>query len=90
MGESPIASHLLYTQVLDDNRPEERRQGIAAGLAWRIAAHKVVAYIDRGITPGMAAAIAKAQQAGMPIVYRSILPTLALLRKNSKSYRHAG
>lgn len=36
-GEAPIASHLLYTQVLDDTKPEERAQAIAAGLAWRKA-----------------------------------------------------
>ena len=34
-GEAPIASHLLYTQVLDDNIPEERQHGIDAGLAWK-------------------------------------------------------
>lgn len=35
-GEAPIASHLLYTQpgVLDDDRPEERKLGIEAGLVW--------------------------------------------------------
>jgi hypothetical protein len=34
-GEAPIASHLLYTQVLDDKIPEQRKMGIDAGLAWR-------------------------------------------------------
>jgi hypothetical protein len=36
-GESPIASHLLYTQpgILKDDVPEERPLGIEAGLAWR-------------------------------------------------------
>lgn len=33
-GEYPIASHLLYTQVLDDLKPSERHTGIEAGLAW--------------------------------------------------------
>lgn len=36
-GEAPIASHLLYTQVLDDTVPVQRALGIAAGLAWRKA-----------------------------------------------------
>lgn len=36
-SEAPIASHLLYTQVLDDKIPEERALGIEAGLAWRRA-----------------------------------------------------
>lgn len=36
-GESPIASHLLYTQegILNDDVPAERQHGIDAGLAWR-------------------------------------------------------
>ena len=33
-GEAPLASHLLYTQALNDQDPTERAQGIAAGLAW--------------------------------------------------------
>lgn len=45
-GESPIASHLLFTQkgVLDDLVPEERALGIAAGLAWRFQADASVFY----------------------------------------------
>lgn len=41
-GESPIVSHLLYTQVLNDKIPEERNMGIEAGLAWMDAADKHV------------------------------------------------
>ena len=35
-GESPIASHLLFTQpgILRDDVPAERHLGIAAGLVW--------------------------------------------------------
>lgn len=35
-GEAPFASHGLYTLpgVLDDDRPDERKLGIEAGLAW--------------------------------------------------------
>lgn len=57
-GEHPIASHLLYTQpgILDDDIPEERERGIAAGLAWRAVADKAVFYVDHGWTAGMLAA----------------------------------
>lgn len=55
-GEAPYASHLLYTQVLDDTVPEQRAQGIAAGLAWRHAGARPVFYIDRGYSTGMLAA----------------------------------
>lgn len=73
-GEAPIASHLLYTQpgILDDDRPVERQWGIAAGLAWRSVAQASVVYTDRGISSGMMQGINAANQAGVPVVYRSI------------------
>lgn len=54
-GESPYASHALYTQpgVLDDNDPEERKLGIEAGFVWRGAAGATVIYTDLGISRGM-------------------------------------
>ena len=73
-GEAPIASHLLYTQpdVLDDTIPAERQEGIDAGLAWRRLAEASVVYTDRGISPGMRHEIAAAEEAGIPVEYRSI------------------
>lgn len=68
-GEAPYASHLLYTQVLDDTVPAEREQGIAAGLAWQPVADVVVVYTDLGITFGMQRAI---DQACVPVEYRSL------------------
>jgi hypothetical protein len=71
-GEAPLASHLLYTQVLDDQDQEERRWGIAAGLAWLQHADASVVYMDRGISPGMNHGIKAAKQAGVPVEYRSL------------------
>lgn len=73
-GESPIASHLLYTQesVLDDLIPAERSLGIAAGLAWRSVAHKAVFYVDRGWSSGMLAAKAKYDEEGFPYEIRKL------------------
>lgn len=73
-GESPIASHLLYTQpgVLDDNDAAERAMGIDAGLAWRWAAQASVVYTDRGISRGMRYGIDAALRAGLPVEYRKI------------------
>jgi len=34
-GEAPFASHLMYTEALDDGIEAERAAGIAAGFAWR-------------------------------------------------------
>ena len=73
-GESPIASHLLYTQpgVLDDDIPEERQLGIDAGLAWRKIAMASVVYIDRGISKGMEYGIRAVLEAGIPVEYRHL------------------
>lgn len=73
-GDSPYASHLLYTQpgVLNDADPAERKQGIEAGFAWRSAANKTVVYTDLGITNGMEYGIAHATAAGLPVEYRTL------------------
>jgi hypothetical protein len=75
-GESPIASHLLYTQegILDDTIPEMRALGIAAGLAWCPKSDGTVVYADYGITPGMQLGIDRAIAEGRPVEIRRILP----------------
>jgi hypothetical protein len=82
-GEAPIASHLLYTQpgVLDDNDPEERQQGIDAGLSWRAAAEATVVYVDFGISRGMQYGIEAMLGAGKPVEQRKLPP--AVLREIS-------
>jgi hypothetical protein len=73
-GETPYASHLLYTQVgvLDDQIPHERELGIKAGFAWRQTAEKTVVYIDFGISQGMQHGIDDAHGRGCPVEYRTI------------------
>ena len=73
-GEAPIASHLLYTQegILNDDIPEERQHGIDAGLAWRTVAQASVVYTDLGISKGMEYGIKAAQDAGVPVEYRTL------------------
>lgn len=72
-GEMPFASHLLYTQVLDDTNPEERAQGIASGLAWGAKAEATIVYHDYGITPGMYEGIRRAAEERRPVLYRHLL-----------------
>lgn len=57
LGEAPFLSHLLYTQVLDDQVPEERKLGIEAGLAWAKKSLTRAVYVDHGISDGMRAGI---------------------------------
>lgn len=70
-NEAPFASHLLYTQVLDDNEPFQRSQGIAAGQAWQEKATLIAVYVDRGISEGMQASIEKAYKKRIPVEVRS-------------------
>ncbi len=71
-GETPFASHLLYTQCLDDTIPNERMLGINAGFAWREASDYTVVYTDLGISGGMQAGIDHATKLGHYIEYRKI------------------
>lgn len=73
-GEAPIASHLLYTQpgILDDLVPEERTQGIEAGLAWAGMADAVAFYVDRDWSRGMEDALARHLKRGTTIEIRFI------------------
>lgn len=73
-GESPIASHLLYTQpgVLKDTIPAERQAGIDAGLAWGRVADATVVYTDHGISRGMQYGIDAAKTAGRPVEIRKL------------------
>lgn len=71
-GESPMASHLLYTQCLDDAVPEERKLGIEAGHKFIDVCDFMVVYIDHGISEGMKQGIAKAKKLGKRIEYRRI------------------
>lgn len=74
-GESPIASHLLFTQpgLLDDETPEDRRTGIDAGHAWMKVCDAVVVYRDHGVSPGMKAGIRVANRLKKPVEFRYLL-----------------
>jgi hypothetical protein len=71
-NEAPVASHLLYPQVLNDLEGEERSWGLRAGWAWIKVCDAVVVYTDRGVSPGMLAGIEYAKTAGKPVEYRTI------------------
>lgn len=59
-GEAPFASHLLYTQVLDDRIPEDRLQGIHAAMSWLDSVDIMAVYTDLGLSHGMKYAIEQA------------------------------
>jgi hypothetical protein len=69
-GEHPFPSHAVYTQVLDDSKPDERSRGIQAGLAWAKKADATVIYADLGISSGMARGIQDANEQGRQVAVR--------------------
>lgn len=71
-GEAPIASHLLLTQVLDDDHPSDRETGIRAGLAWHQSADLVAFYVDLGVSSGMRRAWRLAMENGTPLEERRL------------------
>jgi hypothetical protein len=75
-GEAPFLSHLLYTQVLDDTKKEERDIGIEAGLAFKKTITTTIVYTDFGISSGMHLGIDRAKELGNEIIYREILRPL--------------
>jgi hypothetical protein len=77
-GESPYASHLMLTEVLDDDDPHERGFGIKAGWEWAKHADAVVCYEDFGISPGMRESLAHYEHIGKPIERRTL--DFALIR----------
>lgn len=72
LGEAPFASHLFYTQFLNDDNPEERKLGMDAGFAWQARADLVAVYTDLGISKGMNEGIFSATRYGIPVTLRSL------------------
>jgi len=71
-GEAPFLSHLLYTQCLDDNVPEQRTAGMEAGWEWIEKSNKTIVYEDYGISPGMKTGIQLAVKVNHEVEYRRI------------------
>ena len=74
-GESPYASHLLYTQtnVLDDLIPDERKLGIEAGFVWKHMPNVLtVFYIDLGWSSGMEQALKYCRDNNLRYVIRRL------------------
>jgi hypothetical protein len=63
----------MYTRALDDNEPKDRALGMELALEWLACAHRVVAYADHGISPGMKREIDVAVVLKVPLVLRYIL-----------------
>jgi hypothetical protein len=71
-GETPFASHLLYPQILDELKKDQREQGISAGYAFWPLARQIVFYTDLGWSPGMERARQRATNLGYSWEERSL------------------
>lgn len=71
-GEAAFASHLLYTQVLDDKKIEDREKGISAGFLIGKDFDLTAVYVDKGISYGMIAGCSRAHMENRKIEERSI------------------
>jgi hypothetical protein len=78
-GEAPFASHLIYTQVLDDEIPDQRALGIEAGIVWGKGGDIRAVYQDLGISKGMSYGIAAAEGIGQRVEYRNLPQDLLAL-----------
>tara|TARA_R100001129_G_C5307375_1_gene244161 strand:+ start:1303 stop:1623 length:321 start_codon:yes stop_codon:yes gene_type:complete len=71
-GEAPFASHLLYTQILDDSIPKQRMMGMQRAFEWYRCADLMAVYTDNGISSGMQKGMEIAGEFGIKIEYRRL------------------
>ena len=64
----PVASHLIYPQILDDNSPAEREIGTMYGLALLALCDEVWCF-GKNISTGMKTELSEAKHLGKPIKY---------------------
>lgn len=67
-GLAPITPHLYMTQCLNEDKPEERAAGMAAGLTLLKSCDFVIVGVKYGISEGMSAEIAAADATGIEVV----------------------
>lgn len=66
-GYMPIASHLLYPQILDDSVPEQRDLGLLFGLALLATCQELWCFGP--VSPGMQQEIEEAKRLNIPVKY---------------------
>ena len=66
-GYMPVASHLLYPQILNDDDPEERNLGLLFGLALLRMCDEV--WVFGEVSSGMAQEIEEAKRLKKPLRY---------------------
>lgn len=70
--EAPYASHLFFTQFMDDSNDAERALGIRLGLEIGRMFDLTAAYVDFGISDGMRIGIERAMGIHRPVEQRRL------------------
>jgi hypothetical protein len=70
--DAPLAPHLHYPDLLDDEVPDERALGMSAGRAWLLAADEVL--VVGPVSPGMREEIDLARARGIPVRHADDAP----------------
>lgn len=68
-GYMPLASHLYFTQLTDDNVPAERRLGLNMGLELLEMCDEAWVFYEDRISSGMTGEINKSKELGIVIRY---------------------
>lgn len=84
-GYAPIAPHLYLPRCLDDNDPNERAAGMAAGREFLAVCDEVWQW-GATVTEGMAAELAYAKELGIPI---KVFNTVGIPREEWNSVKYA-
>lgn len=70
MHAFPYCPHIYFTQMLDDEVPEERKLGINLGLQWLEQCDILVAFaVNNVISSGMLGEIFYAQKHNIPVCF---------------------
>ncbi len=90
-NEIPFAPHLFYPRFLTDEVPKERQAGMDAGL-WMMerACHKLLLYVDLGMSSGMEVERAWAAVCGVPCAVRALGRSRTLMAGVSYDQREPG
>lgn len=67
-GIAPITPHLYITKVTNDDKTEEREEGLRAGLELLLRCDVVLAGIKYGYSEGMREEIKLAHRKGIPVI----------------------
>lgn len=67
-GKVPIASHVFYTEALDDSVLDERLLGMAGGFLLGELGEECWIGVDLGVSSGMTEGILRAQERGQKLV----------------------